>query len=207
MRTAPLKIKSHIHIIDNRIVLNKELIYRGRETDFPSFIKQAYKDIGTDYPKFFKMDNLSKLGFLAADILLEKTITEPGQEHNIALVFSNSASSLDTDRKHKKSIQDKENFFPSPAIFVYTLPNIVLGEISIKHILHSENSFFIFSHFNADYLYDYASSLIETGKATEVLCGWVDYDCEDYEAFVYLVSTDGVTAHPKEEILKLYTTK
>lgn len=207
MGTAQLKIKSHIHIIDNRIIWNNQSIFEKEGADFPSFIKQAYKDIGTNYPKFFKMDNLSKLGFLAADILLEKTIKDPGQERNIALVFSNRASSLDTDRKHQASIQDKENFFPSPAIFVYTLPNIVLGEISIKHILHSENSFFIFNHFNADYLYDYASSLIETGKATEVLCGWVEYEHEDYEAFVYLVSTEGTTAHTKEEILKLYRTK
>ncbi|HLT52142.1 MAG TPA: hypothetical protein VKZ93_09290 [Arenibacter sp.] len=207
MKAAQLKIKSHIHIVHNRIIWNNELIYSGRETDFPSFIKKAYKDIGTDYPKFFKMDNLSKLGFLAADILLGNTIREPGREHNIALVFSNNAASLDTDRKHQKSIQDKENFFPSPAVFVYTLPNIVLGEISIKHMLYSENSFFIFSHFNADYLYDYANSLIETGKATEVLCGWVDYDHEDYEAFVYLVSAEGTTEHTKEEILKLYRTK
>src|SRR5690606_36009536 len=145
MRAAQLKIKSHIHIVDNKIIWNNESIYSGGETDFPSFIKQAYKEMGTDYPKFFKMDNLSKLGFLAADILLGNTIKDPGEEHNIALVFSNRAASLDTDRKHQKSIQDKNNFFPSPAIFVYTLPNIVLGEISIKHILHSENSFFIFS--------------------------------------------------------------
>ncbi|HUH47994.1 MAG TPA: hypothetical protein VLZ54_12620 [Arenibacter sp.] len=207
MNAAPLKIKAHIRIADNRIIWNNEPIYEGQGTDFPTFIKQAYKNIGTDYPKFFKMDNLSKLGFLAADIVLRNIIRDPEQEQNIALVFSNNASSLDTDRKHQKSIQDGENFFPSPAIFVYTLPNIVLGEISIKHMLHSENSFFIFSHFNADYLYVYADSLIRTGKATEVLCGWVNYDNEDYEALVYLVSTEGTTPHTKEEILKLYRTK
>ena len=207
MSTAQLKIRAHIHIAHNGIRENNGPTYTNQGTDFPSFIKQAYKDMGTDYPKFFKMDNLSKLGFLAADILLRRAIKNPGQDQDMALVFSNKASSLDTDRKHQKSIEDRENFFPSPAIFVYTLPNIVLGEISIRYMLYSENSFFIFSHFNADYLYDYAENLIRTGKATEVLCGWVDYDNEDYEAFVYLVSTEGDTLHTKEEILKLYRTK
>lgn len=207
MISEPLKIKAHLHITNNSIIWNHETIYRGQEVDFPSFIKQAYKNMETDYPKFFKMDNLSKLGFMAADILLRNVIKNTEEKQNIALVFSNNASSLDTDRKHQKTIEDKENFFPSPAIFVYTLPNIVLGEISIKHMLHSENSFFIFNHFNADYLYVYANSLIRTGKATEVLCGWVNYDNEEYEAFVYLVSTAGTTSHTKEEILKLYRTK
>jgi hypothetical protein len=153
------------------------------------------------------MDNLCKLGFLAADILLKNLNKDPKEKHNIALVFSNSAASLDTDRIHQKSVQDQESYYPSPAIFVYTLPNICLGEISIRHTLYSENSFFIFNRFNAGYLYDYTSSLLQTGKADEVLCGWVNCDGEDYEAFIYLVSTEGSIAHTKEEITNLYTTK
>src|SRR5690606_33651566 len=145
-------------------------------SDFSTFIKLAYKRMDTDYPKFFKMDDLSKLGFLAADILLKPMIQDSDISKNIALVFSNSASSLQTDRKHQESIVDRENYFPSPAVFVYTLPNICLGEISIKHRLYSENSFFIFNHFNAAYLHDYATGLIKAKKADEVLCGWINCD-------------------------------
>ena len=56
-------------------------------------------------------------------------------------------------------------------------------------------------------LYDWAIHLINNGKAEEVLCGWINCDVEDYEAFLYLVSTEGSIAHNKEEIIKLYTTK
>ena len=97
------------------------------------------------------MDSLSKLAFLAGDILLNEELSIE-EENNIALVFSNKASSLDTDRKHQESIQNQENYYPSPAVFVYTLPNICIGEISIKHKLYSENSFFIFDSFNAEHL-------------------------------------------------------
>ncbi|MCM4169030.1 hypothetical protein KCTC52924_00205 [Arenibacter antarcticus] len=207
MKRQLLKIKAYASIANNRVSLNDGIVFSEEKNDLSAFLKQAYKSLDTNYSKFFKMDALSKLGFLAADIILKSTQKEPDLERNTALVFSNSASSLDTDRKHQKSIQDKDNYFPSPAVFVYTLPNICLGEISIKHKLYSENSFFIFNHINTGYLFDYANNLILSNKADEVLCGWVNCDGEDYEAFVYLVSTEGTIPHTKEEILKLYNIK
>lgn len=152
------------------------------------------------------MDSLSKLGFLAADILLKDQGIDPSKEKNIALVFANKASSLDTDRKHQESIQNSESYYPSPAVFVYTLPNICLGEISIKYKLYSENSFFIFDDFNAKHLLSYANSLLSTSKAEEVLCGWVDFDDENYKAFLYFVSKEGGLEHNETNILKLYNT-
>lgn len=159
----------------------------------------------TDYSKFFKMDNLSKLAFLATDVLLkEENLSEEG--NNIALVFSNKASSLDTDRKHQVAIQNDEEYFPSPAVFVYTLPNICLGEISIKHRLYSENSFFIFDRFNAEHLQLYTNSLLQNGEAEKVLCGWVDFDKNSYSAFLYLVEKEGEIEHRTEDINRLYNT-
>ena len=199
-------IKSYVHIKNNTVSLNGTVVYNDNEPDFKSFIKGAYKAVDTKYPKFFKMDSLSKLAFLAGDIMLNSERLSTEEEHNIALVFSNKASSLDTDRKHQESIQHKENYYPSPAVFVYTLPNICIGEISIKHKLYSENSFFIFDGFNAAHLEVYATSLLADEKADKVLCGWVEYDGDDnYEAFLYLVSPEGKIAHNTEEIIKLYT--
>ena len=199
-------IKSYVHIKNNTVSLNGTVVYNDNEPDFKSFIKGAYKAVDTKYPKFFKMDNLSKLAFLAGDIVLNSEQLSTEEEHNIALVFSNKASSLDTDRKHQESIQHKENYYPSPAVFVYTLPNICIGEISIKHKLYSENSFFIFDGFNAAHLEVYATSLLADEKADKVLCGWVEYDGDDnYEAFLYLVSAEGKIAHNTKEIIKLYT--
>jgi len=197
-------IKSYTHIKNNTVSLNGEVIYKDDELDFKSFIKAAYKATETKYPKFFKMDSLSKLAFLAGDILLNNENLNIEEENDIALVFSNKASSLDTDRKHQESIQYQENYYPSPTVFVYTLPNICIGEISIKHKLYSENSFFIFDGFNAKHLATYATSLLADGKATEVLCGWVEYDGDDYEAFLYLVSQQGEIEHNTQEIIKLY---
>ncbi len=197
------RIASYCHIKNNKVFLNGAQLFEG-EGLFKSFIKLAYQHFDTDYPKFFKMDNLSKLAFLAADVLLNHEKVDPEQEENIAIVFSNRASSLDTDRRHQQSIQDATAYYPSPAVFVYTLPNICVGEISIRYKLYSENSFFIFDAFNPDYLFDYTISMLASDKAEKVLCGWIDFDEGSYEAFLYLVSQEGSFPHSTEEIKRLY---
>ena len=197
-------ISSYCHIRNNIIALNGKTIYQGQHPDFKSLAKSAYRFFETDYPKFFKMDNLSKLGFLAADVLLKNEGVLPENEEDIAIVLSNRASSLDTDRKHWESIRNPNDYYPSPAIFVYTLPNICIGEISIRHKLYSENSFFIFDEFNPSHLFWYANGLLDTEKAKKVLCGWVDVDGPGYEAFLYLVDKEGSIAHSIEEITRLF---
>ena len=197
-------IKSYCTIKDNKVSLNGSVVFKNDLNNFSEFIKEAYKSFDTKYPKFFKMDALSKLAFLSADVLLKSENINPETENNIAIVFSNKASSVDTDRKHQESIQNKDSYYPSPAVFVYTLPNICIGEISIKYKLFSENSFFIFDSLNANHLLNYSNSLLSTNKAEEVLCGWVEFDGENYEAFLYLVSSNGTIKHNEQNIIKLY---
>ena len=67
------------------------------------------------------------------------------EQGTMKVTFDKSQTTLD-------AIQNKESYYPSPAVFVYTLPNICIGEISIKYKLYSENSFFIFDSLNAEYL-------------------------------------------------------
>ncbi len=170
----------------NAIFINDEKVFDSDVDSFAEFAKSAYKNFGINYPKFFKMDNLSKLAFLASEMVLNEQIVAES-ENNIALVFANQSSSLDTDVKYQHSIDDKENYFPSPAVFVYTLPNICVGEISIKHQLKSENAFFVFEENNEVFLTQYAKSLLQSKKATKVLCGWVEYFEEKYLAKLFLV--------------------
>jgi hypothetical protein len=199
-----LTIQSYCHIKNNQLWLNGKLIFEGEQkSNIKDFLKSCYKDQKIHYPKFFKMDNMSKLSILAAELILSK-IDLDAFDHNIALIFSNKAASLDTDRKHQKSIDKEDHYYPSPAIFVYTLPNIGIGEISIKHKLNSENGFFIFEDFNAKFHHNYEQLLIKSKKSNAVLAGWVDVDDENYEAFVYLVSNKGSIKHTEQNLIKLY---
>jgi hypothetical protein len=196
-------IKSFCTIQNNEILLNGEIVFNTEPTVFSDFSKKAYQHLEISYLKFFKMDNLSKLAFLGAELLL-KSENDSSTENNTALVFANKSSSLDTDVKYQNSIADPENYYPSPAVFVYTLPNICLGEISIRHQLKSENCFFIFAEYNPVFMEKYSTILLETQKADKVLCGWVEYYNEDYKAFLYLVDKKGKLIHDQELLKKLY---
>lgn len=202
-----LYISNACSILHHAIYMDgQQVLQEDKNLSFKAFAKKVYKDHELKYPKFFKMDRLSKLAFLAAEFLLKKSnILKPKIENNIAIVLSNRASSLDTDRKHQSAIANETAYFPSPAVFVYTLPNIGIGEISIRHQLHSENAFFVFDSFNADFLQKYAAALIHNQKANSVLCGWVDYDENDYHAFLYLVTTIGETLHTTENIYSKFS--
>lgn len=198
------QISTFVSIKENTIFLNGEKWFSGDpEMSFSEFSKRAYKHLEMDYPKFYKMDNLSKLNMLAAETLFKHLSFTPENE-NIALVLSNKHSSLETDRKHQESIASPDAFFPSPAVFVYTLANICLGEISIKYKLQTENAFFVFEKMNAEFLSTYVNQLLHSGKAKKALCGWVDFYDENYEAFIYLAENEGEFEHNKETIEKLY---
>lgn len=201
--TQKTHIQSYLTIQNNEIVLNGTSIFKIEPTDFGDFSKQAYRNFDIQYPKFFKMDALSKLAFLGSELLLSP-ITSTEQENNIALVLANKSSSLDTDVKYQESISDKENYFPSPAVFVYTLPNICLGEISIRHQLKSENSFFIFEDFNTEFMSNYSDILLNTNKANMVLCGWVEFFNDSYKAFLCTISKDENATYKNENINTLY---
>jgi hypothetical protein len=203
MRTNKTYIQSYCTIRNNEIILNGDCVLKLESIPFSDFSKKAYQNFEMNYPKFFKMDNLSKLAFLGAELLL-KSESDSDKENNTALVFANASSSLDTDVKYQNSIADKEAYYPSPAIFVYTLPNICLGEISIRHQLKSENSFFIFANFNPKFMEQYSNILLETNKADKVLCGWVEYYNEEYTAFLYLVAKEGDFLHNEQTLIKLY---
>ena len=193
------------HVKNGQVHLNGTLLWDSKISDVSKFLKSGFRNFELNYPKFHKMDRLSKLAFLSANVILGQTVPSVEKKPDIALLFSNRAASLDTDRKHQQSIDDKVHYFPSPSVFVYTLPNICLGEISIRFKLHSENSFFIFDHFNAPHLHLQTEQLLISNKANRVLCGWVDVDGHNYEAFLYLVTKNQTPMeHSVKTIESLY---
>ncbi|HWY09944.1 MAG TPA: 3-oxoacyl-ACP synthase [Bacteroidia bacterium] len=182
-----LVITSYCRIKNNRIVVNGLEVILPKQ-DIPSyFFADAYKHFEMNYPKFHKMDNLSKLGLIATDAAIKgNDFLQRNKPEATAVVMVNKASSLDTDRIHQQSINDKNNYLPSPATFVYTLPNIVIGEIAIKHKLTGENLFLVCNEFDAQLLIDQAQ-ITFSQETRAAICGWVDYDNGNADALIYLV--------------------
>ena len=156
-----------------------------------SWFKQLYKEQEFSYPKFHKMDVLSQAGFITSEMIkrANPAIATRYKDDEIALLFANRASSADTDLRFKVSYI--ENGAPSPALFVYTLPNIVLGELAILNKWYGENMFVVLPKFAPEFFVSYAEILISNGSRA-VLCGWLDIQDDRMDVFVFLVEMDAL---------------
>lgn len=139
-----------------------------------------------DYPKFHKMDPLSKLGFVASELLLEAEAREEGvtrfaECEDRAVVLVGRTASVCADQAYQQTISHAGDYYPSPSAFIYTLPNIVTGEIAIRNRWHGETV----------YLAQPSSEGVETllrqalrfPGTRSVLGGWINVDdAEHFEA-------------------------
>lgn len=182
-----LYINSGCVISNNIVVKNNEKLFSSNDDTVQSFLLSVYWHLKIDYPKFYKMDTLSKLGFLASEVLLKDEKELIIHHEKTGLVLCNANASLDTDLKYFESTKE----IPSPALFVYTLPNIVMGEICIRNKFKGENSFFIFEEFNISFIHQYVGELFANNILKLCICGWVDVLQENYKAVLFLVSTKG----------------
>lgn len=176
-----------IRITPEEVVLDHQKLWEGNQNanekleeqegaGHHSLLTTLYKQMIGNYPKFYKMDGLSRLGFVASEILLNAEKGETDKER--AIIFFNHSSSIASDRNYKESINDKNNYFPSPSIFVYTLPNIVTGEIAIRNHFHGETSFFILPDKDERMMEEILQASCLDDQSKSFLTGWIDYEDE-----------------------------
>jgi hypothetical protein len=186
-----LLITRYMKLQDHRVWLNGIVEYVSDVESVGEFIRSVYRHYDIDYPKFSKMDNLCKLAFLSAEILLRGTdILQkyPGEE--VAIILENASSSLEYDQKHMKSIRDRNKYFPSPSVFVYTIPNIMVAEIAIRHKVKGENAVFILEQFDPGFIYDYVSGMFRNQQVNSCLCGWVECYGDRYQSFLFMIEQE-----------------
>ena len=180
-------LKHYIVITPETVKLNGVDISHAEQGN--AMLTELYRAHVGDYPKFFKMDTLCKLGFVASEMLLK----DEGQERFVpcedrAVVLFNRTASLQADTNYQSTIQDPENFFPSPAAFVYTLPNIVTGEIAIRNKYFGETSFIVVESCDAQIMARQLMNAFRDPMTQSILGGWLDCTDENhFEARLFLV--------------------
>lgn len=187
-----LVVSNAVRITNLGLSLNgKRLLSFDETATRDKKLEQAYRALDVTYPKFFKMDAQSKLGWLASEYLLREPLSfQLIAKQDIALILSNQKSSLDTDLNYFNALQaQQEEFLPSPAVFVYTLPNIVAGEICIRHGFKGENNFFITEQFDPQLLVSYTQALFFEDLCQAALVGWVDVYQESFSALFVSVES------------------
>ena len=190
--------KTSLKITPEGVMINGESL--ASEGKGGALLTEIYKRYIGDYPKYYKMDVLCRLGLVASELLLKRT--ENGErsarplvacyrrdarterydyrEDETAIILFNHSSSIQADKNYQTSIADPDNYFPSPSAFVYTLPNIVTGEIAIRHHIQGETSFYILQEKDEQMMnMIIEASFADTGTR-RILCGWIDAEDDDH---------------------------
>lgn len=166
-----LKIIRSCRIFNDTVEVDGKTVLKTTETPGTSKqFKEIYLALNIDYPKFYKMDMLSKLAFLAVEFIKNENFCEK----ETAIILANTHSTLDVDLKYMKSI-DPGNYFPNPAFFVYTLPNVMIGEISIRHNLKGESVFVSAENKDPELIGNIAKTL----EFKNCIAGFVEYENEN----------------------------
>jgi 3-oxoacyl-[acyl-carrier-protein] synthase-1 len=166
---SSLKITSESVTIDGKPL---ELQEKGG-----ALLTEVYKRYIGDYPKYYKMDVLCRLGFVASELLLRRC---DEREDETAIILFNHSSSIQADKNYQTSIADPDNYFPSPSAFVYTLPNIVTGEIAIRHHIQGETSFYILQEKDEQMMEKMIEASFADPGTRRILCGWIDAEDDDH---------------------------
>lgn len=180
-----LRITSSVIIRNQKILRNGTIVFES-EAIGNEFLREAYEDgLKIDYPKFYKMDVLGKLGIIATDVLLKDFDFTKYAPEEIGIVLSNKNASIEADVNYYESAKS----YPSPALFVYTLPNIVIGEISIRYKFKAENAFFISENFDADWLHFYVNDLMQNHRLKACICGRVESVNGEHDLCLFLIES------------------
>lgn len=193
-----LKELHRVHILPDGVTLD------GRPLPIQSqgagLLSEIYRKYVGDYPKYHKMDSLSRLAFLATELLLSRG--DVPQDSGRATILFNRTSSVVADRCHLGSIAKPGEFYPSPSVFLGTLPNIATGEIAIRHGYTGETSLYITDFRDEALMKKVVSSSFSQGGFRSLICGFVDCEFVD-GGFVNSEFADGDRRDRFEADLKI----
>ncbi|MBR0285545.1 MAG: hypothetical protein IJQ96_00810 [Bacteroidales bacterium] len=150
-------------------------------------LTQLYRQEVGDYPKFFKMDVLSRLGFLLTERLVgsDENRFQP-REDRAVLVFSREGC-VANDRNYVATMKD----FPSPSLFVYTLPNIVAGEIAIRNKYAGETSAFVLEKYDEKAIFELVRQAFQDPVTQSAVVIWADCPSDtEWDARGWLVNRE-----------------
>lgn len=90
------------------------------------------------------------------------------------VVLFNKSSTKVVDREFEETIADNDRFYPSPSLFVYTLPNIVTGEIAMRYGWQTETSLYILRECNVKMMEEIVAATVHAHRGEKILYGWID---------------------------------
>ena len=190
-KKAPGFVRTHsVEITPERVLVDGQEI--ACEGEGLARLTALYKQHITSYPKYYKMDPLARLGFVASELLLQAEGRERREEDATrGVVLCNSSSSIMADRAYETTIGEGDNYYPSPSAFIYTLPNIVTGEIALRNGYRGETGFCIMPRKDEALIDRIVGATLSDRRLGSLVAGWID--CTDdthYEANIYIIESN-----------------
>lgn len=102
----------------------------------PGNLPELRKELLTTSPeqRWGRLDDYSKAGLIAASMAVEDSnIETTGAAGTTGIIVSTVTGCVDVDHKYYETVLPEEGLLASPNLFAYTLPNCMLGEVSIKY--------------------------------------------------------------------------
>ncbi|PSK91935.1 hypothetical protein [Taibaiella chishuiensis] len=161
-------IEHYLNWQNNSLSRDGNLLLQLSDTLVPDIPLRVYEQAGISYPKFFKMDLLSRVAFLATELLAPDV--RATDKSKVAVALGSASGCIDVDKKYDES----RKTLASPALFVYTLPNIMLGEICIRQGFKGEQVTTISEQPDIDWLQFYVEDLLRYRHASACLAGHVE---------------------------------
>ncbi len=161
-------------------VLNR--VHIKCENQGPAPLVEIFKKSIADNSRFYKMDLFSRLVYVATSLLIKDKLPQHTSEEVSMIVFNKTGSIL-ADRQHLALFSNSDAFYPSPSVFINTLPNVVMGELALQYGIKGETSFIILPRRDDSLIRDIADSVIADSPALYFITGWADAGTEnEYEA-------------------------
>lgn len=168
----------------------KIVLYNNLKDIDDEKLSAIYHENKIDYPKFFKMDLWAKTGFLLAEtLMIYAQLKVDIYKENTSVIFFTNQGSLETDIKFEQTIADPNNRFPSPSLFVYTLPNIITGDIAIRQGFMGETSCYIAEKFMPKQIENIVNDVLDHSE--NVLVAWLDTINGRPAGIIFLVMRKG----------------
>ena len=190
-----VSLNNHSLSLDGRVLLQLPAAALGETAT------AVYRALGISYPKFFKMDILSKAAFLATEVLVQALGTIEDKDR-VATVLTTESGCMDVDEQFEASRRE----LASPALFVYTLPNIMLGEICIRNQFKGEQMCTLAPALDIPFTEYYVQDLLEQRNASACLCGFAEaYGGRMDVRLIWVSTTESSMPFRTEELTRIFS--
>jgi hypothetical protein len=180
-----LYIHHVVSLSKDALLADGQVLHQLQGDSLSEAITTLYRSLGISYPKFFKMDLLSKAAFLATEVMVQ-LLGDISDKDRVATVLTTSNGCMDVDEKFEASRTE----LASPALFVYTLPNIMLGEICIRNQFKGEQMCTLSEQLDIPFTAFYVTDLLQQRHASACLCGFAEAYGDQLDVRLIWVSTE-----------------